>query len=262
MTDQEIQELLRKAGVGENQWKYYTASAEDLPGLFGFNEAQSKRFSELFGGFEQFDPTKISEAYGAINKYGQQQTSDIGTKLKTGMYGLGQGLMSSIGSIKENIGQKIGGFGARQKEIGMQRTGAYKGADELRRQKNMSLLNLEENLGGRRALVGGKTQSWGEKLMNLVSQIYQMNPGDGDTDPKTGTTSGFLQDDIDKNIKLPGGIEDRYAKDQLLAYFQQTGIEASQEELENYISLYSQAYKASGNTLSIADWWKSQQTGG
>mgnify|MGYP003147240303 CR=1 FL=1 len=190
MSPEEIQELLRKAGVGENQWKYYTASAEELPGLFGFNEAQSKRFSELFSGFEQFDPTKISEAYGAINKYGQQQTSDIGTKLKTGMYGLGQGLMSSIGSIKENIGQKIGGFGAREEEIEEQRTGAYKGADELRRQSEMSLLNLEEILGGRKSLVGKSTQSWGERLMNLVSQIYQMDPGGGGGDPGGGGGGG------------------------------------------------------------------------
>jgi hypothetical protein len=261
MTDAEIQELLRKAGVGEDQWKYYTASAEELPGLFGFSGSQGKRFGELFGGLGQFDPTKISEAYGAIDKYGQQQTSDIGSTFKTGRYGLSQGLMSGIGSIRENIGQKFGGFGAREKEIGMERTGAYKGAEELGRQRDMGLLNLEENLGGRRALVGGKTQNWSERLMNLVSQIYQMDAGDTDQN-QGGTTSGFLQGDIDKNINFPTGTADAYAKDQLVSYFQQTGIEASQEELENYISLYSQAYKASGNTLSIADWWKSQQTGG
>jgi hypothetical protein len=260
MSPEEIQELLRKAGVSEDQWKYYTASSEELPGLFGFSESQGKKFGELFGGLGQFDPTKTSEAYGAIEKYGQQQTSDIGSQLKTGMSGLSQGLMSSIGSIKGSVGQKFGGFGARQKEIGRQRTGAYEGAGELRRQRDMGLLNLEENLGGRRALVGGKTQNWSEKLMNLVSQIYQMDAGD--TDPKTATTSGLLQDDIDKNINFPTGTGDAYAKDQLVSYFQQTGIEASQEELENYISLYSQAYKASGNTLSIADWWKSQQAGG
>ena len=179
MTDEEIQELLRKAGVGEDQWKYYTASKEELPGLFGFNQAQGSKFGELFGGLGQFDPTKISEAYGAIDEYGQQQTSDIGSTFKTGMSGLSQGLMSGIGSAKENIGQKIGGFGARDREIGMQRTGAYVGAEELGRQSDMSLLNLEELLGGRKALVGGKTQSWGEKLMNLVSQIYQMDVGGG-----------------------------------------------------------------------------------
>jgi len=179
MTDEEIQELLRKAGVGEDQWKYYTASAEELPGLFGFSGSQGKKFGELFGGLGQFDPTKISEAYGAITKYGQQQTSDIGSKLKTGMSGLSQGLMSGIGGIRENVGYKLPGFGAREKEIEEQRTGAYKGAEELRRQSDMSLLNLEELLGGRKALVGGKTQSWSERLMNIVSQIYQMDPGGG-----------------------------------------------------------------------------------
>jgi len=258
MTDEEIQELLRKAGVGEDQWKYYTASSEELPGLFGFSEYQGKKFGELFGGFGQFDPNKISEAYGVIDKYGQQQKSDIGSKLKTGMSGLGQGLMSSIGSIKENIGQKIGGFGARQKEIGMQRTGAYEGAGELRRQRDMGLLNLEENLGARSALVGSKTQNWSEKLMDLVSKVYQMNPGD--TDPRIGT-EGILGEK-DPAINFPAGTTNAYMKDQLTSYFQQTGIEASQEELENYLNLYSEAYRASGNTLSIADWWESQQTGG
>ena len=102
------------------------------------------------------------------------------------MSGLGQGLMSGIGSIRENIGYKLPGSGAREEEIGMQRTGAYEGAEELGRQSDMSLLNLEEILGGRKALVGSKTQSWKEKLMNLVSQIYQMDAGGG-----TQTVGGY-----------------------------------------------------------------------
>ena len=179
MSPEEIQELLRKAGIGEDQWKYYTSTAEELPGLFGFSGSQGKRFGELFGGLGQFDPTKTSEAYGAISKFGQQQTSDIGSKLKTGRYDLSQGLMSGTEAIRENIGYKLPGFGAREEEIEEQRTGAYKGAEELGRQSEMSLLNLEELLGGRKALVGKSTQSWGERLMNLVSQIYQMDPGGG-----------------------------------------------------------------------------------
>ena len=73
MSSEEIQELLRKAGVGEDQWKYFTAGEKELPGLFGFTPFQTERFGQLFGGLGQFDPTKISEAYGAIEEFGQQK---------------------------------------------------------------------------------------------------------------------------------------------------------------------------------------------
>ena len=50
MSPEEIQELLRKAGVSEDQWKYYTASSEELPGLFGFSGSQgSENFLAVLG---------------------------------------------------------------------------------------------------------------------------------------------------------------------------------------------------------------------
>ena len=202
MTDEEIQELLRKAGIGEDQLKYYTASSGELPGLFGFNQAQSSKFGELFGGLGQFDPSKAYEAYGAIDEYGQKKTSDIASTLETGRYGLSQGLMSNIGGIRENIGTNIPGFGARDREIGEQRAGAQGGALDLSRQSDMSLLNLEEMLGGRKAAVAGTTQSWGQRLMNLVAQIYQMDPGGGGG---TQSSGGY---------RAGGGIPGRNVQDQ------------------------------------------------
>ena len=262
MNPEQLQELLRKAGIGEDQWKYYTATEEELPGLFGFSPFQTERFGQLFGGLGQFDPTKISEAYGTIEKFGQQKTADIGQQFKTGIAGVGRGLMENIQGIGENIASKIPGFGARQREAKKERFEAYEGASELGRRKEMGLLNLEEMLGGRRAAVGRTVQSWQDKLMNLVSSIYQMDPREaGQTPP--GTTPGFLQSDIDKSgVNFPTDLEARYSRSQLTNYFQQKGITISQEDLENYINLYSQAYKSSGNTLSVEDWWKSQQSGG
>tara|TARA_R110001583_G_scaffold76295_1_gene208982 strand:- start:3908 stop:4543 length:636 start_codon:yes stop_codon:yes gene_type:complete len=209
MSPEEIQELLRKAGVSEDQWKYYTASSEELPGLFGFSGSQGKRFAELFGGLGRFDPTKISEAYGAIDKYGQQQTADIASKLKTGRYDLSQGLMSGTEAIRENVGYKLPGSGAREEEIEEQRAGAYGGAEELERQSEMGLLNLEELLGGRKALVGGKTQSWGQRLMNLVSQVFQMDPGGGGMPGSYGgyVSGGGGMPGRGRNIGGPSGLK-------------------------------------------------------
>mgnify|MGYP001309041685 CR=1 FL=1 len=63
----------------------------------------------------------------------------------------------------------------------------------------MSLLNLEELLGGRKALVGGKTQNWGQRLMNLVSQIYQMDPGGGSRGLGSGGSFAYGgEEDADK----------------------------------------------------------------
>ena len=262
MSSEEIQELLRKAGVGEDQWKYYTATEEELPGLFGFSPFQTERFGQLFGGLGQFDPTKISEAYGTIKEFGQQKTADIGQQFKTGIGGIGRGLMEGIQGIGENIASKIPGFGARQREVKKERFEAYEGASELGRRKEMGLLNLEEMLGGRRAAVGRTAQSWQDKLMNLVSSIYQMDPRE--TDPtRKGVRSGFAQETTAPvGLDFPTDLEARYSRSQLTSYFQQKGITISQEDLENYINLYSQAYKSSGNTLSVEDWWKSQQSGG
>ena len=184
MSTEEIQELLRKAGVSEDQWKYYTSTAEQLPGLFGFSPFQTERFQQQFGGLGQFDPTKTLEAYGEIERFGEQKQSNIGQQLKTGLYDIQTGLTSGIKGISESIGYKLKGFGAREREKEKLMGSAYESGEELERKRDMGLLNLEEILGARRAAVGSTTQSWLDKLMRLVSSIYQMDP------TGTGTRGG------------------------------------------------------------------------
>jgi len=176
MSTEEIQELLRKAGVSEDQWKYYTSTAEQLPGLFGFSPFQTERFQQQFGGLGQFDPTKTSEAYGEIERFGEQKQSNIGQQLKTGLYDIQTGLTSGMKGISESVGYKLPGFGAREREKEKLMGSAYESSEELERKRDMGLLNLEEILGARRAAVGSTTQSWLDKLMRLVSSIYQMDP--------------------------------------------------------------------------------------
>ena len=75
MDEEQYKELLRKMGIGEDQFKYFTTAKEELPGLYGFGANQSKQFLDQFGGMPKFDPSKITEAYGEVKRYGEEKTA-------------------------------------------------------------------------------------------------------------------------------------------------------------------------------------------
>jgi len=262
MSEQEIQKLLEQAGIAKDQFKYFTSKAKDLPGLFGFTPFQSERFGNLFGGLGQFDPSLIKKAYGEVESYGKERASDIGNILQTGIKGVQSGLGSGLMDIRETIGKGFGGFGARQREMGEAREEAGEAGSELGRRYDASMSLLGERLGQRRAAVGQTASNWRDRLFSLVQSIYGMDPRD--QSGSSPSTTGFLQSDTDKSLgqfKMPEGIERRYAEDQLRQYFSQNNIEYSGDDWESYISEFANAYKNSGNTLSVVDWWASKQKG-
>ena len=253
MNEEEIRELLNRAGVGENQQKYYTTDKDKIPGLFGFNEFQTGRFNDLMGGFPEFDPSVVADAYDAVDEYGQEKTSDIQNKYNTGRFGLNTSLMGNLGEIRETVGRGFHKFGAKEGLIEGERSVAEETSGELRRQKRTGLLDLEENLGSRRAVIGKSTQNYGTDLMNLASRIFGMDPSSGDG--ATPKTPGFLKDDLDDEPGFADSISGRYARDQLYGYIETLGIYTSPEDKQKYSNEYAKAYARSGNQLSVNDWW-------
>ena len=95
-------------------------------------------------------------------------------------------------------------------------------------------------------------------MQSIYGSILEINPG------TAFPPLDVLQGDIDKSLgqfKMPEGIERRYAEDQLRQYFSQNNIEYSSDNWEQYIAEFAKAYKDSGNTLSVVDWWASKQGG-
>jgi hypothetical protein len=259
MSEQEIQKLLEKAGVAKDQFKYFTSKTKDLPGLFGFTPFQSERFGNLFGGLGEFDPSLIKKAYGEVASYGQERAADIGSILKTGIRGVQSGLGSGLMDIRETMGRGFDKFGARQREIGEAREEAGEAGAELGRRYDASMSLLGERLGQKRAAVGQQVTNWRDRLFSLVQSIYGLDPRA--LPEGSPPTTGFLQSDADKSLgqlKMPEGIEKRYAEDQLRQYFSQNNIEYSGDDWEKYIAEFAKAYKDSGNTLSVVDWWASR----
>jgi len=253
MNPDEYEELLRKMGIGEDQFKYFTTGKEELPGLFGFTGDQSKRFSEQFGGMPKFDPSKAMQAYGEVERYGKERTADIGQQVKSGISGVQSGLLSGMENVAGNIGRGFAKSGARQQSFSDVRGSGYEAGSDVKRKGTMALSNLAESLGQRRAAVGKKAFDYLGNLMNLSGSLYGLDPGDKTPSDPSSTDSGYTP----KDISMPDEIESRFASSQLIQYFQANNINLSgDEELFNkYISEYAKARKIDTD-LTVDSWWK------
>ena len=255
MNPDQYRELLEKMGINEDQFKYFTTAKEDLPGLYGFTGEQSKRFLEQFGGMPKFDPSKAMQAYGEVERYGKEKTSDITKQVKSGISGVQSGLMSGIQEIIGGVGRGFAKSGARQKGLMDVMGSAYEAGSDIKRKGTSALSNLAERLGARRAAVGKTAFDYLGGLMNLSGSIYGLDPGDSEdipSDPSSGDP-GFTP----KDINMPTGIETRFATDQLTQYFISNDLNVGgDEELWNkYISEFAQARKTNPG-LTVDSWWK------
>ena len=256
MNPDQYEELLRKMGIGEDQFKYFTTAKEDLPGLYGFTGQQSKRFLEQFGGMPKFDPLKAMQAYGEVERYGKEKTADIGQQVKSGISGVQSGLMSGIQDVVSSVGKGLGKrFGGTQKAISDVMGSAYEAGSDIKRKGTSALSNLAERLGARRAAVGKTGFDYLGGLINLSGSIYGLDPGDAEDTPSDTSSGdpGF----IPKDINMPTGAETRFATDQLTQYFVSNDLNVGgDEELWNkYISEFAQARKTNPN-LTVDSWWK------
>jgi len=178
MNPDQYKKLLEKMGISEDQFKYFTTAKEDLPGLFGFTGKQSERFSEQFGGLPKFDPSKAMQAYGEVERYGEEKTADIGQQVQSGISGVQSGLMSGIQDVVSNVGKGLGRrFGGTQKAISDVMGSAYEAGSDVRRKGTAALSNLAERLGARRAAVGKTAFDYLGSLMNLSGNIFSLDPG-------------------------------------------------------------------------------------
>ena len=255
MNPDQYKELLEKMGISEDQFKYFTTAKEDLPGLFGFTGKQSERFSEQFGGLPKFDPSKAMQAYGEVERYGEEKTADIGQQVQSGISGVQSGLMSGIQEIIGGVGRGFAKSGARQKGLMDVMGSAYEAGSDIKRKGTSALSNLAERLGARRAAVGKTAFDYLGGLMNLSGSIYGLDPGDAKDTPSDTSSGdpGF----IPKDINMPTGAETRFATDQLTQYFISNDLNVGgDEELWNkYISEFAQARKTNPG-LTVDSWWK------
>lgn len=255
MDPEQYKELLRKMGIGEDQFKYFTTEKEDLPGLYGFTGEQSKRFLEQFGGMPKFDPFKAMEAYGEVERYGKERTTDIGQQVKSGISGVQSGLISGVKDVVSGIGKGLGRrFGGTQKSISDVRESAYEAGSDVKRKGTMALSNLSERLGARRAAVGKTGFDYLGGLMNLSGGIFGLDPGDAES--KSFDKHGLIEG-VEIDVKMPTGAEARFATDQLTQYFQSNNLNTGgDEELWNrYIAEFAQA-RESNPSLTVDNWWK------
>ena len=177
MNPDQYKKLLEKMGISEDQFKYFTTAKEDLPGLFGFTGKQSERFSEQFGGLPKFDPSKAMQAYGEVERYGEEKTADIGQQVQSGISGVQSGLMSGIQEIIGGVGRGFAKSGARQKGLMDVMGSAYEAGSDIKRKGTSALSNLAERLGARRAAVGKTAFDYLGSLMNLSGNIFSLDPG-------------------------------------------------------------------------------------
>jgi len=247
MNPDEYEELLRKMGIGEDQFKYFTTGKEELPGLFGFTGDQSKRFSEQFGGMPKFDPSKIMEAYGEVERYGKERTADIGQQVKSGISGVQSGLLSGMENVAGNIGRGFAKSGARQQSFSDVRGSGYEAGSDVKRKGTMALSNLAESLGQRRAAVGKKAFDYLGGLMNLSGNIFSLDPG-SDKDLAIEGNKKIM----DYMRNLPGYDE---------ALEQQKIKNIPEPQPSDRSGLYEGQISDGGNYIFLGGSWRTQEQG-
>ena len=241
MDEEQYKELLRKMGIGEDQFKYFTTAKEELPGLYGFGANQSKQFLDQFGGMPKFDPNLAMESYGEVERFGKEQKSDIRDQVSSG-------LMTGVQDVVENVGRGFTKSGARQ--------GAISGVmGEVKRKGNMALSSLGEKLGQRRAAVGRTAFDYLGGLTNLASSIYSADPSKSGTSG-TSNSGSSLVEGVEIDTSMPKGIEERMAQSLLISYFQANDINTggSQYLFDQYSKEFADERK-NRPELTADEWW-------